>query len=110
MSRGEMIKGHTTTLLLSALADGPLHGYAIARKIEELSEGYFDLNEGSLYPALHALEREGAVTATWEQHGGRRRRRYRITPKGRRRLAELLQEWEEFATAVGRVLGVAAHA
>lgn len=103
--RSELIKGNTAALILTVLAEGPLHGYGIARKIEALSGSLLSLNEGSLYPALHSLENQGAVTAAWEREQGRPRKRYRITAKGRRLLNELAQEWREFSGAVNQVLG-----
>jgi transcriptional regulator len=103
----EQLKGNTQALILAALAEGPLHGYAIARRIEQLTDRYLGLNEGSLYPALHALEQQGAVGASWESHGGRRRRVYRITRQGRLLLAELREQWRRFADSMDRVLGVA---
>jgi len=105
--RAELLKGNTSALILTVLSEGPLHGYAIARKIEVLSENLLSLNEGSLYPTLHSLENDGAVTAAWERAGGRPRKCYRITAKGRRQVAELAKEWREFAGAVNQVLGVA---
>lgn len=104
--RSELLKGNTAALILTVLSEAPLHGYAIARKIEVLSEDLLSLNEGSLYPALHSLENDGAVTATWEKASGRPRKCYRITAKGRRQLAELAKEWKEFSGAVNRVMGV----
>lgn len=106
--RSELIKGNTAALILTVLSEAPLHGYAIARRIEALSEDLLSLNEGSLYPTLHSLENDGAVTATWEKAGGRPRKSYRITAKGRRQLADLAKEWKEFAGAVNRVLGATA--
>ena len=102
----EQLKGNTAALILAALQGEPLHGYAIARKIEHLTEEYLSLNEGSLYPTLHRLEQQGLVTAAWESEGGRRRKRYRITRQGRRVLAQLTREWQRFTSAVDRVLGV----
>ena len=106
-AKAEQLKGNTEALILAALSGGPLHGYAIARRIEELTESYLTVNEGSLYPTLHRLEREGAVTASWEAASGRRRRCYRITPKGRGVLAALRREWREFSRSMDRVLEVA---
>jgi PadR family transcriptional regulator, regulatory protein PadR len=106
--RSELIKGNTAALILTVLSEGPLHGYAVARRIEALSGEVLSLNEGSLYPALHSLEHEGAVTAEWEREGGRPRKVYRITAKGRKVLNELAQEWREFSGAVNKVLGAQA--
>lgn len=108
--RAELIKGNTTALILTVLSEGPLHGYAIARKIETLSGEVLSLNEGSLYPALHSLEHDGAVTAEWERAAGRPRKVYRITAKGRKVLSELTKEWREFSGAVNKILGASADA
>lgn len=106
--RAELIKGNTAALILTVLNEGPLHGYAIARKIEALSGSLLSLNEGSLYPALHSLEGDGAVSAEWQREGGRPRKVYRLTAKGRRVLSELTKEWREFSGAVNKVLGASA--
>ncbi|HJN17261.1 MAG TPA: PadR family transcriptional regulator [Armatimonadota bacterium] len=107
-AKAEQLKGNTDALILAALEGEALHGYAIARKIEELTDSYLTLNEGSLYPTLHRLEQEGAVKAAWDAKNGRRRKCYRITRKGRGVLAKLRQEWREFAASIDRVLGVVA--
>jgi len=87
--------------VLSALRDGELYGYEIAQKIRERSGGVFAVSEGSLYPALHALEEDGALTASWrDSDKGPPRRYYRITPKGGALLAEHEQEWTSFAAAM----------
>src|SRR5215470_11166232 len=87
MTERELLKGNTPALVLAVLKDGPRHGYAIAREIERRSGNALKFKEGTLYPALHALEREGAITGQWEKvTGGRERKVYTITPAG---LAEL---------------------
>lgn len=87
------------TIILTVLRDGPLHGYQLAREIERRSEGYFDCKEGTLYPALHKLEREGLLKSQWQPAGEQRRRKYyALTPAGERRLAESVAEWRSFAT------------
>jgi PadR family transcriptional regulator, regulatory protein PadR len=106
--RSELLKGNTAALILTVLSEGPLHGYAIARRLEALSDNLLSLNEGSLYPTLHSLENDGAVAAAWERESGRPRKCYHITARGRKRLAELAKEWTEFSGAVNRVLGVSA--
>jgi PadR family transcriptional regulator PadR len=103
--RGQLLKGTTTLLVLTVLREGELYGYEIAQRIRERSGGAFGPSEGSLYPALHALEAEGALTATWrESNKGPRRRYYRITPKGGGLLAEHEAEWAAFSTGVARAL------
>jgi PadR family transcriptional regulator PadR len=103
--RPDAIRGHLDGLLLSVLAEGPGHGYDITRRLTASSGGRLGVPEGSLYPALHRLERSGSVTSTWERSDGRRRRVYRITPAGRRAAADTRREWRAFSTAVDRVLG-----
>jgi PadR family transcriptional regulator PadR len=99
-------KGGTRTLILAVLTDAPRHGYAIAREIERRSRDALSLNEGALYPALRALEREGCVAGTWEMPGsGPARRVYAITDAGRVELAKQARAWRRFTEAFGGVLG-----
>lgn len=102
--KGEVLKGHLDLLLLAALQAGPAHGYAIAETLRTRSDGAFDLPEGTLYPALHRLERTGLVESRWSEQNGRRRRVYQPTPEGLRTLATRQTEWHEFARAVHGVL------
>ncbi len=104
----ELAKGHLDLLLLSALRDSSLHGYAIIERIRERSEGDFDLPEGSVYPALHRLEREGFLRSSWSKDAGRPRRVYRLSRRGRVELARQHKEWRSFARAVETVTGVTA--
>jgi PadR family transcriptional regulator len=101
----ETLKGHLDLLLLSAVERGPAHGYAIAEALRSRSKKTFDLPEGTLYPALHRLERAGLLASRWSELNGRRRRVYQLTAKGRRALAERLGEWALFARAVDAVIG-----
>ena len=78
----------------------------IVQKVNLHSDGYFDLKEGSLYPALHRIERQKLVSAFWQEADGRRRKYYRITAKGRRALGTRRKEWTVFANSVNGVLGV----
>ncbi len=104
----EMIKGNVVLLILSCLAREPMHGYHIARSLEEQSEGYFALREGTLYPHLHQLETDGLVEGFWETvSGDRRRRYYRITDKGKAELVRCRKRWQVFCRNVDRVLGLA---
>jgi PadR family transcriptional regulator, regulatory protein PadR len=104
--RGELIKGNTPTLILAVLEQEALHGYAIAREIERRSEGILLPNEGSLYPALRALEADGYVTSRWEpQPSGPSRRVYELTESGRTELVRRTRSWREFAASIERVLG-----
>ena len=96
----ETLKGHLDLLLLAALQSRPAHGYAIADTLRARSDGAFDLPEGTLYPALHRLERAGLLSSRWSEVGGRRRRVYQLTAKGQRSLAKRQSEWREFSRAV----------
>lgn len=103
--RGQLLKGTTPLLVLTVIRDGELYGYEIAQKIRERSDGAFDPSEGSLYPALHALESDGALVATWRDGDkGPRRRYYRITPHGQGLLAEHERQWAAFSVGVAKAL------
>lgn len=103
--RGELLKGAMEYLVLAILRDGEQYGYQVAQQIQQRSIGALAPSEGSLYPALHRLEAEGCLTASWrEGERGPRRRWYRITPKGGDRLATLEAEFAAFNGAVGRVV------
>jgi len=102
----EQLKGHLDPLVLAILEDGPAHGYAIIEALRERSGGVFDLPEGTVYPALHRLEHGGTVTSRREVIGGRERRVYRLSVKGRAGLRERRTNWSQFSSAVSRVLGV----
>lgn len=100
----ELVKGTGATLALSVLEKQDLYGYLIIRELEQRSESVFSMNEGTLYPILHALEAEGFLEAYWEEAAGRKRKYYHITKKGLRRLAEKKEEWAVFSGAVQKVL------
>jgi len=102
----EQLKGHLDALMLAVLEDGPAHGYAIIESLRSRSGGVFRLPEGTIYPALHRLERGGSVASRRETIGGRERRVYRLTARGRAALRERRSNWEQFSGAVTRILGV----
>ena len=104
----ELVKGTSAMLVLSVLAKEDLYGYKIVRELEQRSETVFSMNEGTLYPVLHALEAERFLESYWEEVDGRKRKYYHITKKGRKLLAEQTEEWKVFSNAVGKVLGAAA--
>ena len=87
-------------LLLATLRRGPLHGYGVVEELRGVSGGAFDLAEGTVYPALYRLERAGLLTSKWTSLGGRRRRVYRLTARGRAELARERKDWKAFAHAV----------
>jgi len=100
-------KGTLPTLILEALVQEPGHGYRIAQKIKERSQGVLDFKEGTLYPALHKLENEGMVESYESVENGRARRYYRITRSGRGMLAKDRAEWRQLSRAVTSILGEA---
>ncbi|MGH2748411.1 MAG: PadR family transcriptional regulator [Actinomycetota bacterium] len=103
--RGELIKGHLDLLLLAVVEARPVHGYVIIEELRRRSSEAIDLPEGTVYPALHRLERAGFLKSGWETVAGRRRRVYELTRKGRSALETQRQEWQGFAQAVGAVIG-----
>jgi PadR family transcriptional regulator, regulatory protein PadR len=104
----DLIRGHLDGLLLAVLAASPGHGYELSRRLTERSGGTLGVPEGSLYPALHRLERSGLVESSWDRADGRRRRIYQLTPAGRRAAEASRQAWRLFSGAVDRVMGVTA--
>jgi DNA-binding PadR family transcriptional regulator len=101
----ERLKGNLDLLLLSVLAPGSAHGYAIISALRARSEGTFDLPEGTIYPALHRLEDAGLLASDWADASGRRRRVYALTDKGAAALAAEQVQWRRFAAGVQAVMG-----
>ncbi len=102
----ELLKGAADTLVLSAFAEGEKYGYQVVKELERRSEGFFCLKEGTLYPILHRLEKQGLLAARWESMpSGSERRYYSLTARGERALSDKLTEWQSFVQAVGRVTG-----
>ena len=107
----ELTKGSSALLVLSVLEKGDMYGYRIIKEIEMRSEYVFSLKEGTLYPILHAFEKEGYVDSYWEgEEGERRRKYYHLTKKGIKELQKHKQEWTAYSTAVGKVIGGVANA
>ena len=100
----DRLRGHLDLLLLSVLAAGPAHGYAIIASLRQRSEGSFDLPEGTVYPALHKLEEAGLLHSSWAD-GARRRRVYALTGDGAAALAAQQADWRSFSRGVQLVLG-----
>ncbi|BAU28354.1 PadR family transcriptional regulator [Aneurinibacillus soli] len=106
MINKELLKGSTPLLILAMLEKRDMYGYEMITEIEQASAGIFQFKEGTLYPLLHALEADGLIVSYWSEGvGARRRKYYRITPRGGSRLAERKEEWTTYRTAVERVLG-----
>jgi PadR family transcriptional regulator, regulatory protein PadR len=103
--RSDTVNGQLDPLILATLAEEPAHGYAIAQRLRQRSAGAFDLAEGTIYPALHRLERDGLLSSSWSAESGRRRRVYRLTRAGRATLSTRRRDWVHFARAVEAVLG-----
>jgi PadR family transcriptional regulator PadR len=103
--RADLVHGHLDLLVLSVVATGTRHGYAIVEELHRSSGGEFDLPEGTVYPALYRLEGAGLLASTWRLVGRRRRRVYRLTRAGRRALEGRKREWSAFIGAVSRVIG-----
>lgn len=101
----ELLKGSTDSLLLCLINGKPMYGYQIIKELEKKSNGYFQFKEGTLYPALHRLEKAGLVKGRWEKlPGGQERRYYYITPKGQEALNERLAIWLGFSEAVNLIM------
>ena len=99
------LKGSLPTLILEALSRGPSHGYEIASNIKRRSSGVLDFKEGTLYPALNTLERDGLVSSNSELEGGRTRRYYTLTDKGNLALEKSKLEWQRVSGAISGLLG-----
>src|SRR4051794_39703398 len=103
----DAMKGQLELVVLASLGRGPLHGYAIIKSVRERSEGELELLEGTLYPALHRLEQAALVKSSWSTEGGRRRRVYELTTRGRGALAEQDADWRRFVRTLDAVLASA---
>jgi DNA-binding PadR family transcriptional regulator len=103
--KADVLKGHLDLLLLSIVEDGPQHGYSVIEELRRRTDGAIDLPEGTVYPALHRLERAGLLQSEWSQVSGRRRRTYSITTGGAEAAQEKRREWTAFASMVQRVVG-----
>ena len=103
--KNDALNGQLDPMILATVADEPAHGYAIVQQLKTRSGGAFDLSEGTIYPALHRLERDGLLSSSWSTEGGRRRRVYRITRNGRGAFEARRREWTLFSEAVEAVFG-----
>jgi len=103
--RPDLLPGTLDMLILRTLQRDALHGWAISERIQEISQDVLEINQGSLYPALHRLEHRGWIEAEWAvSELGRRAKYYRLTAAGRRQLAVETREWERMSNAIGRVM------
>jgi PadR family transcriptional regulator, regulatory protein PadR len=104
-SQTDALRGSLDLLVLKTLSLAPLHGWGISQRVQQLSDGVLELNQGSLYPALQRLEKQGLITSDWgTTDNNRRARYYEITGAGRRALGEELESWNRFAAGLEAVL------
>jgi transcriptional regulator len=104
-SSNERLQGTLDLLVLKTLARGPMHGWSVALRIQEVSHEALQINQGSLYPALHRLEDAGFVAAEWgASENNRKAKYYRLTPRGKKQLELETESWRRFADAVSLVL------
>jgi len=105
----DLLRGTLDVMILKVISGAEAHGYEIARRIGARSSEVLRVEEGSLYPALHRLEKRGLVRSRWERSElNRRAKYYRLTPEGRARLTVETKRWRQMSAAVGRVLGLPA--
>ena len=101
----DVLRGTLDLLVLKTLTLAPMHGWGISQRIQQISEGTFDVNQGSLYPALQRLEQRGWIEGEWQvTENNRRARYYRITDAGRKALGEEVDSWRRYVDAVGLIL------
>src|SRR4051794_32446212 len=105
--KSDLLQGTLDMLVLKIVALGPIHGYAIAQRLSRISREVLQVQQGSLYPALHRLEKRGLLSAKWQDVGGREAKFYSLTRTGRRQLDAEQVHWERLAEAVALVLRTA---
>ena len=106
--KSDLLQGTLDMLILQVVAAGPLHGYAIATRIGQISQALLQVPQGSLYPALHRLENRGWLSATWGvTDSGREAKVYRLTAKGRRQLEAEVADWQRLSEAIRLILQTA---
>lgn len=106
-SKGDLLQGTLDMLVLKALQLEPMHGWGITERIEQWSQQVLQVNQGSLYPALYRLQRQGWITSFWQTtENNRRARYYELTAAGRRQLAVEQESWERLSAAVNLVMGM----
>ncbi len=104
-SQIELLRGTLDMLVLKVVALGPSHGYAIAQRLQQISKDFFQVHQGSLYPALHRLEDRGWLQAEWkESETGREAKFYSLTKKGRKQMEQETHDWQRLCAAVALVL------
>jgi len=106
--KSDLLQGTLDMLILKIVALGPVHGYGISQRIRQISKDVLQVQQGSLYPALHRLERRGWLDAEWgESENGRQAKFYKLSARGRKQLAEEQENWQRLAVAVSLILRTA---
>jgi PadR family transcriptional regulator, regulatory protein PadR len=107
-AKADVLRGSLDLLVLKTLSLAPLHGWGISQRVQQMSEGVLEVNQGSLYPALQRLEKEGLIVSDWgTTENNRRARYYRLTAAGRRALGREVESWRQFAAGLEAVLRTA---
>jgi len=103
--KSDLLQGTLDLLILKTLVGGPMHGWGISLRIQQVSQEVLQVNQGSLYPALHRLEQQGLIAAEWgNSENNRQAKFYELTKRGRKQLADETRNWERLSAAVARVL------
>ena len=104
----DLLQGTLDMLILKTLAPGPMHGWGISQRIQQVSQDVLVINQGSLYPALYRLEQQALIKAEWDKSDNNRQAKYyELTRTGRKKLAEETETWERLSAAVDRILQTA---
>ena len=104
-AKSDLLQGTLDLLILRTLFEGPMHGWGISQRIQQVSRDVLQVNQGSLYPALHRLEQQGVIEAEWgNSENNRQAKFYQLTRDGRKQLTEETRSWERISSAVARVL------
>jgi PadR family transcriptional regulator PadR len=108
-AKSDLLQGTLDLLILKTLELDSMHGWGISQRIQQISESVLQVNQGSLYPALHRLEEQGWITAAWKaSENNRQAKYYSLTKRGRSQLVEERENWLRLSAAVGRIVGTAA--
>jgi transcriptional regulator len=103
--KSDLLQGTLDLMILRTLQRGPMHGWGISQRIQQLSQDVLQVNQGSLYPALHRLEQQGLIEAEWgSSENNRQAKFYQLTREGRKQVADETRNWERIAAAVARVI------
>lgn len=107
-TKRDLLQGTLDMLILKTLSLAPMHGWGISQRIQQISKDVLQVNQGSLYPSLHRLERRGWITSEWgTSENNRRAKFYRVTRTGRKQLAEETENWERLSAAIARIMQTA---